>query len=152
MGTNVETTLDLSHPVLGAMSDFETLRLVCVIISLVLIAIELGCKIGNSNKRQKRSCHFTHLLCTRTGTFVKQIVQSFRLRDLFVYLAVVQVVGEGGCTHVPCVFNVKQSIYYMLPVVTQSTILLYMFAFRWVYVEFIGCIHQILIKVVSIAL
>ncbi len=33
------------------MSDYEMLSLVCVIISLVLIAIDLGCNIGNSNKK-----------------------------------------------------------------------------------------------------
>ena len=35
----------------GIMSDYEMLSLVCVIISLVLIAIDLGRNIGNSNKK-----------------------------------------------------------------------------------------------------
>ena len=35
----------------GVMSDYEMLSLVCVIISLVLIAIDLGRNIGNSNKK-----------------------------------------------------------------------------------------------------
>ena len=33
------------------MSDYEILSLVCVIISLVLIAIDLGRSIGNPNKK-----------------------------------------------------------------------------------------------------
>ena len=37
----------------GIMSDYEMLSLVCVIISLVLIAIELGCKIGSKIRRKK---------------------------------------------------------------------------------------------------
>ena len=35
----------------GIMSDYEMLSLVCVIISLVLIAIDLGRNIGNPNKK-----------------------------------------------------------------------------------------------------
>ena len=35
----------------GIMSDYEMLSLVCVIISLVLIAIDLGRNNGNSNKK-----------------------------------------------------------------------------------------------------
>ena len=35
----------------GVMSDYEMLSLVCVIISLVLIAIDLGRNIGNPNKK-----------------------------------------------------------------------------------------------------
>lgn len=35
------------------MSDYEILSLVCVIISLVLIAIDLGCKIGSKIRRKK---------------------------------------------------------------------------------------------------
>ncbi len=33
------------------MSDFEMLSLFCMILSLVLVAIELGCNIGNQNKK-----------------------------------------------------------------------------------------------------
>ena len=35
------------------MSDFEIIYLVCVIISLALNAIELGCKIGSKIRRKK---------------------------------------------------------------------------------------------------
>ena len=33
------------------MSDFEMLSLCCMIVSLVLVAIELGRNIGNQNKK-----------------------------------------------------------------------------------------------------
>lgn len=35
------------------MSDFEMLYLVCVIMSLALSAIDLGCKIGSKISRKK---------------------------------------------------------------------------------------------------
>ena len=35
------------------MSDFEILYLVCVIISLTLSAIDLGCKIGSKIRRKR---------------------------------------------------------------------------------------------------
>lgn len=35
------------------MSDYEILGLVCVIISLTLRAIDLGCKIGSKIRRKK---------------------------------------------------------------------------------------------------